>query len=83
MIHPGELLAIVGTTGHGRSMLVQLLTRFYDADADAVFLDGQDIRSFAERSLRSHIGVVLQDNAKGEPHWSSRIGWKRSGRRTG
>jgi len=40
MIHPGELLAIVGTTGDRKSMLVQLLTRFYDADAHAVFLDG-------------------------------------------
>ena len=62
MIQPGELLAIVGPTGHGKSTLVQLLTRFYDVDAGAVLLDGQDIRSFAERSLRSHIGVVLQDN---------------------
>ncbi|GLV23302.1 ABC transporter ATP-binding protein [Sphingobium sp. TomMM35A] len=61
-IQPGELLAIVGPTGHGKSTLVQLLTRFYDVDAGAVFLDGQDIRNFAERSLRSHIGVVLQDN---------------------
>ncbi|CAD7338294.1 ABC transporter ATP-binding protein [Sphingomonadales bacterium 56] len=61
-IQPGESLAIVGPTGHGKSTLVQLLTRFYDVDAGAVFLDGQDIRRFAERSLRSHIGVVLQDN---------------------
>lgn len=61
-IEPGEVLAIVGPTGHGKSTLVQLLTRFYDVDEGAVLLDGQDIRSFAERSLRSHIGVVLQDN---------------------
>ncbi|WP_420801822.1 ABC transporter ATP-binding protein [Sphingobium bisphenolivorans] len=52
----------MGPTGHGKSALVQLLTRFYDVDAGAVLLDGHDISSFAERSLRSHIGAVLQDN---------------------
>lgn len=61
-IAPGELLAIVGPTGHGKSTLVQLLTRFYDVDAGAVLLDRRDIRTISERSLRSHIGVVLQDN---------------------
>ncbi|NIJ38512.1 ATP-binding cassette subfamily B protein [Sphingopyxis panaciterrae] len=62
IIAPGELLAIVGPTGHGKSTLVQLLTRFYDVDAGAVLLDGCDIRTISEQSLRSHIGVVLQDN---------------------
>ncbi|AGH50865.1 ABC transporter ATP-binding protein [Sphingomonas sp. MM-1] len=61
-IAAGELLAIVGPTGHGKSTLVQLLTRFYDVDQGAVLLDGRDIRSISERNLRSHIGVVLQDN---------------------
>lgn len=61
-IAPGEQLAIVGPTGHGKSTLVQLLTRFYDVDEGAVLLDNQDIRTIAERNLRSHIGVVLQDN---------------------
>ncbi|MBB6191708.1 ATP-binding cassette subfamily B protein [Sphingobium wenxiniae] len=61
-IGAGELLAIVGPTGHGKSTLVQLLTRFYDADEGAVLLDGQDIRTISERSLRNHVGVVLQDN---------------------
>lgn len=61
-IAAGELLAIVGPTGHGKSTLVQLLTRFYDVDDGAVLIDGRDIRTVSERSLRSHIGVVLQDN---------------------
>lgn len=61
-IHPGETLAIVGPTGHGKSTLVQLLTRFYDVAEGAVLLDGHDIRTLSEASLRRQIGVVLQDN---------------------
>lgn len=58
----GEILAIVGPTGHGKSTLVQLLTRFYDVDSGAVLLDGHDIRNISEASLRRQVGVVLQDN---------------------
>lgn len=61
-VAPGEVLAIVGPTGHGKSTLVQLLTRFYDVDAGAVLLDGHDIRNVSEASLRRQVGVVLQDN---------------------
>jgi ATP-binding cassette, subfamily B, bacterial len=61
-IPAGEVLAIVGPTGHGKSTLVQLLTRFYDVSAGAVLLDGHDIRTLSEASLRRHVGVVLQDN---------------------
>nr|WP_294814163.1 ABC transporter ATP-binding protein [uncultured Sphingomonas sp.] len=61
-VAPGEVLAIVGPTGHGKSTLVQLLTRFYDVDAGAVLLDGHDIRHVSEASLRRQVGVVLQDN---------------------
>jgi ATP-binding cassette subfamily B protein len=61
-IEPGETLAIVGPTGHGKSTLVQLLTRFYDVGEGAVLLDGYDIRTLSEASLRRQIGVVLQDN---------------------
>jgi len=61
-IRAGEVLAIVGPTGHGKSTLVQLLTRFYDVVAGSVTLDGHDVRQLAQASLRRHIGVVLQDN---------------------
>ncbi len=61
-IRAGEVLALVGPTGHGKSTLVQLLTRFYDVQQGAVRLDGQDIRALPQHSLRRHVGVVLQDN---------------------
>lgn len=58
----GKVLAIVGKTGHGKSTLVQLLTRFYEPQEGAVLLDGRDIRALTQESLRRHIAVVLQDN---------------------
>jgi ATP-binding cassette subfamily B protein len=61
-IRAGETVAIVGPTGHGKSTLVQLLTRFYDVTSGAVLVDGHDIRDVAEQSLRRQVGVVLQDN---------------------
>ena len=61
-IAPGEVVAIVGPTGHGKSTLVQLLTRFYDVSDGAVTLDGHDVRHLSQENLRRHVGVVLQDN---------------------
>jgi ATP-binding cassette, subfamily B, bacterial len=61
-IAAGEVLAIVGPTGHGKSTLVQLLTRFYEVDAGRVSIDGRDVRDFTQKNLRRHVGVVLQDN---------------------
>lgn len=58
----GQVLAIVGPTGHGKSTLVQLLIRFYDVQHGAVLMDGIDVRRLAQRGLRRHVGVVLQDN---------------------
>ncbi|HSS39439.1 MAG TPA: ABC transporter ATP-binding protein, partial [Polyangia bacterium] len=58
----GRVVAIVGQTGHGKSTLVQLLTRFYEPQQGAVLIDGHDIRGFTQASLRRHVGVVLQDN---------------------
>ncbi|MRW87473.1 ATP-binding cassette domain-containing protein [Pseudoduganella sp. FT26W] len=61
-IRAGEMLAIVGPTGHGKSTLVQLLTRFYDVQNGRIALDGVDVRDYTQHNLRRHIGVVLQDN---------------------
>lgn len=61
-IRAGEVIAIVGPTGHGKSTLVQLLTRFYEAQGGRVALDGIDVRDFPQHNLRRHVGVVLQDN---------------------
>lgn len=61
-IPAGEVLAIVGPSGHGKSTLVQLLTRFYEVKSGAVKLDGIDIRHLSQQHLRRNVGVVLQDN---------------------
>ncbi len=60
-IQPGENLAIVGTTGSGKSTLIRLLNRFYDIPDGSVFLDGIDINEIQSKDLRQRIGVVLQD----------------------
>ena len=60
-IQPGENLAIVGTTGSGKSTLIRLLNRFYDVPNGSIFLDGFDINDIRSKDLRQRIGVVLQD----------------------
>lgn len=58
---PGETVAIVGRTGAGKSSLASLLTRFYEVDEGEVTVDGQNINSITQQSLRRQIGVVTQD----------------------
>jgi ATP-binding cassette subfamily B protein len=58
---PGEAVAIVGPTGAGKSTLVSLLPRFYDANAGRILVDGTDIKSLTLKSLREHVSVVLQE----------------------
>ncbi len=58
---PGSTVAIVGPTGAGKTTLVNLLMRFYDVDAGRIVIDGVDIASVSRQSLRSRIGMVLQD----------------------
>jgi ATP-binding cassette subfamily B protein len=58
---PGETVAILGATGSGKSTLIHLIPRFYDVTAGRVTLDGVDVRDVTIASLRSHIGVALQE----------------------
>jgi ATP-binding cassette subfamily B multidrug efflux pump len=58
---PGQTVAVLGTTGSGKSTLVNLIPRFYDVTGGAVRLDGNDVREVTLSSLRSQIGIVLQE----------------------
>jgi ATP-binding cassette subfamily B multidrug efflux pump len=60
-VRPGEMVAIVGATGAGKSTVVNLIERFYDPGQGTVFLDGIDLRQWSKRDLRSEIGLVMQD----------------------
>lgn len=60
-IAPGEMVALVGQTGSGKTTIASLICRFYDVTSGRVMIDGRDVRSVTQRSLRTHIGVVLQD----------------------
>jgi ATP-binding cassette subfamily B protein/subfamily B ATP-binding cassette protein MsbA len=58
---PGERFALVGETGAGKSTIIRLITRFFDVTEGAVKIDGHDIREVTQASLRSQLGIVLQD----------------------
>ncbi|MDE6273723.1 MAG: ABC transporter ATP-binding protein/permease [Clostridiales bacterium] len=60
-VKAGQRIAIVGPTGCGKTTLINLLMRFYDADGGAVKVEGKDIREVTRKSLRKHLGMVLQD----------------------
>ena len=60
LVHPNQLIALIGATGSGKTSLVNLIPRFYDVTAGAVLVDGQDVRALDLISLRSQIGIVLQ-----------------------
>ena len=61
-VNQGEVIALVGNSGGGKSTLVSLLPRFYDVTGGKVCVDGTDIRDFTLHSLRQNIAVVFQDN---------------------
>lgn len=61
-VKPGESVALVGPTGAGKSTVVSLLSRFYDLDSGKITIDGKDISQATLHSLRSQVGIMLQDS---------------------
>ncbi len=59
--HAGQIIALVGPTGAGKTTIINLLSRFYDVNAGTIAIDGQDIRHVTQDSIRSQLGIVLQD----------------------
>lgn len=61
-INPGETVGIIGSTGSGKTSLVQLIPRLYDVDGGCVLVDGTDVRDYSLRNLRNGVAMVLQKN---------------------
>lgn len=61
-IEPGKVTGIIGSTGSGKTSLVQLIPRLYDADAGSVLVDGVDVKEYSLKNLREGVGMVLQKN---------------------
>jgi ATP-binding cassette subfamily B multidrug efflux pump len=62
-INPGEKIGVIGRSGSGKTTLMNLLLRFYDLESGCILIDGQDIATVTQDSLRSNIGVVSQDTS--------------------
>jgi ATP-binding cassette, subfamily B, fatty acid transporter len=76
---PGSTVAIVGPTGAGKTTLVNLLMRFYEVDAGRILIDGVDTSTVSRHSLRSRIGMVLQDTSLFGATIAENIGYGRPG----
>ncbi|MGR3806106.1 MAG: ABC transporter ATP-binding protein [Marinibacterium profundimaris] len=63
VIEPGQKIGLIGRSGAGKSTLVKLLLRFYDVEQGRILIDGQDISTVTQETLRRHIGMVQQDSA--------------------
>ena len=59
-VHRGETVAVIGATGCGKTTLAGLMTRFYDVDSGAVYVDGVDVRKYRQRALREKIAIAMQ-----------------------
>ncbi len=60
-IQPGQMAALVGPTGAGKTTIISLIPRFYDVDSGEVRIDGRNVRSFTQKSIRQQISFVLQE----------------------
>ncbi|HJD22878.1 MAG TPA: ABC transporter ATP-binding protein/permease [Firmicutes bacterium] len=74
-VHQGETLAIMGTTGCGKSSLVNLIPRFYDVSAGAVLVDGVDVREYQQKELRKKVSIVLQKSELFSTTIQENIAW--------
>lgn len=61
-VQSGEMIALIGPTGAGKTTIVNLLSRFYDIDSGKIIIDGHDIKDYKLSSLRSQVGVMMQDS---------------------
>jgi ATP-binding cassette, subfamily B, heavy metal transporter len=78
-IPPGNMLAVVGTSGAGKSTIARLLFRFYDLQGGRILIDGQDISTITQSSLRGSIGIVPQDTVLFNDTIGYNIGYGRDG----
>ena len=78
-VHPGQKIAIVGSTGAGKTTLINLLMRFYEVNGGQIFLDGRDTADMTYEDLRSNFGMVLQDTWLFDGTIAENIAYGRSG----
>ncbi len=74
-IEPGETIAIMGSTGCGKSTLVNLITRFYDVSSGSVLVDGVNVKDYKQENLRDKIAIVLQKSELFTDTIKGNIGW--------
>src|SRR5690606_17816527 len=60
--NPGEMIALVGPTGAGKTTIISLLSRFYEENQGEILLDGKQASLMSKESIRDHLGIVLQDS---------------------
>lgn len=78
-IHPGETVAIMGATGCGKSSLVNLIPRFYDASSGTVLVEGVDVREYKQQALRDKIAIALQKSELFSVPIQENIAWGKTG----